>query len=158
MYVLLWFSSSITTENIFKQKSCHQKFLWKFFPRLLSLRKWFCNNKKIRPKLLIKVMKNCSFIVIYEQCFWRKTCSSKKLSIKNFCENFARLLSLRKWFCNNKKFRPKLLIKIMVNCTFYCDFRVVLLQKTFSSKKVAIKNFCENFSKVTIFEEMILQQ
>jgi len=31
-------------------------------------------------------------------------------------------------------------------------------RETYSSKKISIKNFYENSSKVTIFEEMILQE
>jgi hypothetical protein len=97
--------------------------------------------------------------MIFHQYFKGETHSKNITFRQKFLWKFFQGYNLRgNDFARIKKFRPKLLIKIMDKCTLYYDFPSVFLKTHIPQKKISYKNVYENFSKVTIFEKMILQE
>ena len=137
MYFVLWFSISISKEKPIPVKKSPTKIFMKIFPRLLSLRKWFCNNKKILNKMINQNIGNLYFVLWFLIIINKdKTHSTKKIPSKIFMKIF--------WendFARIKNFRPKLLMKILENCTLYYDFRSVFLKRNLFQWKISIKNF-----------------
>jgi len=132
----------------------------KIFPRLLSLRKWFCNNKKISTKLIGGYNGKCYLELRFSSIIsTEKHIPVKKFPKKILMKIFPRLLSLRKWFCNNKKISTKIIGGYNGRCYLELQFSsIISTEKHIPVKMFPKKNFDENFSKVTILEEMILQQ
>ena len=135
MYIVLWFSISISKEKHILQKKFQSIIFMNVFPR-----KWFYNNKKMYTKLFIKIMENCSLYYDFRSIFLKRNIFQKQISIKKFHENFSSKNLYDNFrgndFARMKKFRPKLLIKIMDKCTFYYDFPSVFQKRNIFHKNI----------------------
>ena len=104
LYFVLWFLIIINKDKTHSTKKIPSKIFMKIF--------WendFARIKNFRPKLLMKILENCTLYYDFRSVFLKRNLFQWKISIKNFMKILPRLLSLRKWFCKNKKFSTKII-------------------------------------------------
>ena len=131
--------------NIFQWKNFYQNF-YENFSKVTIFEEIILQQLKISTKIFTHNIREIYLLLWFSISISKeKHIPVKIFSSKNFMKNFPKLLSLRKWFCNHKKCRPKLLIKILKNCTFYYDFRLVFLKRNIFQWKKFHQKFLWKF-------------
>jgi hypothetical protein len=128
---------TIFEEMILQQQNFDQNYWTKQWIIVLCIKifdQWeidLTRIKKFRPKLLIKIMGNCTLYYDFPLVFQKRNILKKN---PHKLWKFIQMRKLRKWFCNIKKFRPKLKTKIMENNLYY-DFWTVFLKRNIFQEK-----------------------